>query len=74
MLRYKVAMFLTLFVLFSFVAKNQCYIGVVDSSTYRTVTSFADECVKWKYLKRMPIKRLKKLKRVKYVTFSFAEI
>ncbi|CAH3114066.1 unnamed protein product [Pocillopora meandrina] len=63
MLQYKLTVFLTLCVLFSFVVENECYIGIVDFSTYRTVTNFADECVKWKHLKHMPIRRLKKLKR-----------
>ncbi|XP_022788226.1 uncharacterized protein LOC111328115 [Stylophora pistillata] len=62
-LRYKLKVLLTLCALFSFVVKNESYIGIVDYSTYRTVTNFADECVKWKYLKHMPIRRLKKLKR-----------
>lgn len=64
MLQYKLTVFLTLCILFSFVIENECYIGIVDFSTYRTVTNFADECVKWKHLKHMPMRRLKKLKRV----------
>ena len=64
MLQYKLTVFLTLCILFSFVIENECYIGIVDFGTYRTVTNFADECVKWKHLKHMPMRRLKKLKRV----------
>lgn len=79
MLINKAAMFLVLFVFLSLVAENESYIGVVDSDTYRTVTNFANECVKWKDL-RGPLsnrrwKKLKKrFKRVKQCFLKFKKL
>ncbi|KAL9972673.1 hypothetical protein ACROYT_G019029 [Oculina patagonica] len=69
----KAAMFLVLFVFLSFVAENESYVTVIDSDTYRTVTNFADNCVKWKDL-RGPLrnKRWKKLKK-KFKRFKFED-
>ena len=62
----KSAMFLVFIILMSLVAENESYIGVVDSDTYRTVTNFANECVKWRDL-QVPKKIRKKLRRIKKV-------
>lgn len=77
MSRFKATLFLFLFVLLSFVLESESYIGIVDSDTYRTVTNFANECVKWKHLKPAALnqfriwKKLKKLrKKVKLCLFS----
>ena len=71
----KAAKVLALFALLSFFGQNECYIGLVDSDTYKTVKHFADECVRIKPLRGFfKNKKLrKKFKKVK-LFFCFASL
>lgn len=56
----KTATILALFILSSFFHLDECYIGILDATTYRTVTGFADECVQL-FKNRKLRKRVKKV-------------
>ena len=56
----KAATILALYILSSFFHLDECYIGILDATTYRTVTGFADECVHL-FKNRKLRKRVKKV-------------
>ncbi|KAM7438521.1 hypothetical protein ABFA07_011977 [Porites harrisoni] len=58
----KAVTILALFILSSFFHPHECYIGILDAGTYRTVTGFADECVQL-FKNRKLRKRFKKFVR-----------
>ena len=57
----KAVTILALFILSSFFHPDECYIGILDAGTYRTVTGFADECIQL-FKNRKLRKRFKKVK------------